>query len=318
MPPRFRPAPLVLTDLQKKQPHQNPGDAARQVTSLYSWSKVLGSGTYGVVKEALRNSDGSLVAVKQVYHGGDEAIESNTRQEYELQRTLEHEFIVSVYEINELPSASWLCMELCEDGSLSSCIEREGALSEFRMLHLSKQLVSGLSFLHTKRVVHRDIKPENLLLKNAAHMKICDFGCATRIGNSEFCSVMLTRRGTGLYLAPEVLLDKTWNERVDVWACGLTCYFMSQASLPFDVNHSAVKQRFVIGSSVALKWRQPVSDLVQQFVAHCLTVDPKLRPSTLELAQQKIFAKETQVIKRRQSEQCLGRKAVTSFDVFDL
>eukprot|EP00928_Gymnodinium_smaydae_P098244 TRINITY_DN9097_c0_g1_i1.p1 TRINITY_DN9097_c0_g1~~TRINITY_DN9097_c0_g1_i1.p1 ORF type:complete len:254 (-),score=20.26 TRINITY_DN9097_c0_g1_i1:413-1174(-) len=219
--------------------------------------------------------------------------------------------------MHELSSECWLCMELCEYGSLSSCIDREGALSELRMRHLSTQLVSGLSYLHTKRVVHRDIKPDNLLLKNATHMKIIDFGCAQRIGKEDVGSIMLTHRGSGLYLAPEVLLGKVWNERVDIWACGLTCFFMSQGTLPFDVNHSAVRKRFMIGSCVAPKWRHPVSDLAQKFIVHCLAVDPKLRPSVLELAQMEMFAEGANVLKRRRSEPHLVNEVITTWDVVD-
>eukprot|EP00928_Gymnodinium_smaydae_P076449 TRINITY_DN59489_c0_g1_i1.p1 TRINITY_DN59489_c0_g1~~TRINITY_DN59489_c0_g1_i1.p1 ORF type:complete len:231 (-),score=40.51 TRINITY_DN59489_c0_g1_i1:279-902(-) len=128
---------------------------------------------------------------------------------------------------------------------------------------------------------------------------------------------MLTNRGSGLYVAPEILLGKNWNERVDVWACGLCCYFMSQASLPFDVNHSAVKERLMVGKRVALEWKHPLSDLAQVFIVQCLTVDPTLRPPMLELAQHKIFAEGARHLKRRDSEKYLARKTVASFDVLD-
>eukprot|EP00928_Gymnodinium_smaydae_P041763 TRINITY_DN28221_c0_g1_i1.p1 TRINITY_DN28221_c0_g1~~TRINITY_DN28221_c0_g1_i1.p1 ORF type:complete len:387 (+),score=38.88 TRINITY_DN28221_c0_g1_i1:109-1269(+) len=312
---RIRPAPLVLTDIHKTNLHQEFRDAARDSTSLYTWIKILGSGSYGVVKEASRNSDGLPVAVKQINHSGDEAIKASAREEYEFLQTFDHESLVKVYAMHEFPSASWICMELCAGGSLISHIDREGALNERRMRHLSQQLVSGLSFLHSKRVVHRDIKPENLLLADTSRMKIADFGSAKRIGNANFCSAMLTHRGSGLYSAPEIMFGKTWNERVDVWACGLCCYFFCQASLPFDVNDSTVRQRLMAGSCIEPGWKHPMSDPVEIFIVQCLIVDPMLRPPMLELAQHKMFTEGTQPLRRRNSEQV--NEASTSFDVLN-
>eukprot|EP00928_Gymnodinium_smaydae_P091010 TRINITY_DN74713_c0_g1_i1.p1 TRINITY_DN74713_c0_g1~~TRINITY_DN74713_c0_g1_i1.p1 ORF type:complete len:403 (+),score=65.59 TRINITY_DN74713_c0_g1_i1:107-1315(+) len=318
MPPRFRPPALVLPQADKTKLPNPWLDRASQIEASFSWGKVLGSGSYGVVKEARRSDDGHAVAVKQVNHSGDEEVGRVVRQEYELLRTLKHESIVIALDLHELPSASWLCLELCEGGSLTSQVDHEGALSECRMRILSRQLVNGLSYLHAKRVVHRDIKPDNLLLKDAKHLKIIDFGSAKQIGNEEVCSVMLTDRGSSLFSAPEMVFGKSWNERVDVWSCGLCCYFMCQASLPFDMNKTSVKQSFMHGSLIAIEWKHTVSDLAEMFIVRCLTVDPNLRPPMLELTQEKIFAEEIQQLQRSGSAHCLTKSSSScSLDASD-
>eukprot|EP00928_Gymnodinium_smaydae_P073500 TRINITY_DN56692_c0_g1_i1.p1 TRINITY_DN56692_c0_g1~~TRINITY_DN56692_c0_g1_i1.p1 ORF type:complete len:422 (-),score=40.37 TRINITY_DN56692_c0_g1_i1:532-1716(-) len=319
MTPRFRPPPLALANVRQSCLPQTNSDQAEHVTSLYSWRKTIGSGTYGVVKEAVRCADGLLVAVKNIHHGGDEDKKRRIQQEHEFLSSLDHESIVKVLGFHELASESWLCMEICAHGPLSSYIDRKGALPDCRTRTLSWQLVDGLNHLHAKRIVHRDIKPANLILKDAMHLLIADFGSAKRIGKKDVQSAMLTHRGSSLFSAPEVLFDRAWNERVDVWSCGLCIYYMCQASLPFDINVSEVRQRLKHGSFDSLAWGDSTDDVVKSFIGECLIVDPMLRPPILQLAHHKFLAEKVRPLTRSRSEEVLGKqtRASTSFKVSD-
>jgi calcium-dependent protein kinase len=82
-----------------------------------------------------------------------------------------------------------------------------------------------VAYCHRKGVVHRDLKPENLLLEShseTANIKVIDFGTSVLIDPKK---VLKQRLGTPYYTAPEVL-TKTYNEKCDVWSCGVIMYIM--------------------------------------------------------------------------------------------
>lgn len=82
-----------------------------------------------------------------------------------------------------------------------------------------------MTYCHTKLIVHRDLKPENFLLikkpdgKDEVEIKIIDFGLAKHY-NEKQEKQMKTKAGTPYYIAPEVLKG-TYNEKCDVWSCGV-------------------------------------------------------------------------------------------------
>jgi len=90
-----------------------------------------------------------------------------------------------------------------------------------------KKLLGALSYMHVRGIMHRDIKPENLILKDADNdwnVKIADFGLATTVNpNGEY---LFKRCGTPGYVAPEVLADAKYDQKVDVFSAGVILYIL--------------------------------------------------------------------------------------------
>lgn len=96
---------------------------------------------------------------------------------------------------------------------------------------LSRELLTGVDFLHSHRIIHRDLKPQNLLISSQGHLKIADFGLAkTYDFEMKLTSVVVTL----WYRAPEVLLAQTYNSSVDIWssACIIAEMFSRKALFP--------------------------------------------------------------------------------------
>ncbi len=107
-------------------------------------------------------------------------------------------------------------------------------------------------------------------------IKLSDFGFATRIkpGERLFC-------GTSIYMAPEIIDQLPYNEKVDIWGTGVIAYVMLSGQLPFNgrINQIRRQQRANINFSAA-PWRY-ISNDAKNFIKACLTLDPKDRPSAL-------------------------------------
>jgi serine/threonine protein kinase len=167
---------------------------------------------------------------------------------------------------------------------------RHGSIPELTATALSRQLLEGINYLHGRRVVHRDIKPMNLLLlsEDATRLKIGDFNSATQLDCKRGTSGMLSARGTQLYAAPELRIELEWNERMDVWACGLCIFFMVRSQQPFNSVSRQNARLLQQGRLPPVDWgamSKPLVNLVRQ----CLVVQMRDRPSPMELVEHCIF-----------------------------
>ena len=96
-----------------------------------------------------------------------------------------------------------------------------------------KQLLSAVVYCHKHKIVHRDIKTENLLFeskKENAVVKVIDWGTATEFDPKR---MMTKKHGTPYYIAPEVLKG-SYNEKCDVWSCGVILYILLCGYPPFN------------------------------------------------------------------------------------
>lgn len=254
--------------------------------TMYELDIVLGNGAMSIVRVGVRRSDGQRMAVKCICTE-DEELRRATRTECDLALIAQHPNVVYVEGFYESPSEMWICMELCEDGSVDSFVRSFGMLRATHCKDLSQQLFEGVNYLHLKRIVHRDLKPANLLLhKNASVLKIADFNVAKQIGSGR--CIMLTDRGTHLYSAPELRFGRVWNERVDIWACGLCIYFMLRARLPFDILHRHAARVIRSGWLPVVAWGT-ITDLMKNVIQQCLTIDFCDRPPAMELLLHPLF-----------------------------
>ena len=119
-------------------------------------------------------------------------------------------------------------MEYCDGLTLDKYIQQyasENKTIERKIIYsLTYQLLKSLSKIHSSGIIHRDIKPSNIFIKND-QIKIGDFGLATRYTISKLLKSKKLE-GTPLYLSPEQMDFKAYNEKVDIYACGITLYEM--------------------------------------------------------------------------------------------
>lgn len=172
----------------------------------YVIGKQIGQGAYAVVKIGLHKKTNKKVALKIYDKEKMKEIQrkKSVRREIKLMERLNHPNIAKLYEAIETDDLVVLVMEYVNGGSthgfLKSKPNRRMEEQEGRRIY--KQMMSALSYCHSKCVAHRDIKLENIMLDSKGNVKIIDFGFSTCIPNDKKIKIFC---GTPSYMAPEIV-----------------------------------------------------------------------------------------------------------------
>lgn len=199
--------------------------------------------------------------------------------EVSLHNLLEHHAnIVQFFSTGEDVTWRWIAMELAEGGDLFDKIESDVGVGE-DIAHLYfTQLVSAVTYMHSKGIGHRDIKPENMLLSAGGDLKIADFGLATLFEYKGVKKLCRTSCGSPPYTAPEVVTCDSraakrldygyYGDLVDIWSCGVVLFVLLVGNTPWD---EPVERSYEFDQYVKTKGR-PDDELWRNLPAQTLSL----------------------------------------------
>ena len=150
---------------------------------------------------------------------------------------MDHPNLVKTYDAGTYNKQFFIAMELCNIGSLTKWLKDQGKqfISEEDAKPLALHILKGIDYLHSRNIAHRDLKPDNILIDDNMNIKISDFGLSKEfIQQSMITRNSHTALGTLGYMAPEIQ-HGIYNEKVDIYAYGVTLYSLVIAS-PYDKN----------------------------------------------------------------------------------
>ncbi|CAD2085436.1 CAMK/CDPK protein kinase [Plasmodium vinckei petteri] len=268
----------------------NPGMYVRKkegkIGESYFKVRKLGSGAYGEVllcKEKNGHGEKAIKVIKKSqfdkgrYTDDNKNIEKFHEEIYNeisLLKSLDHPNIIKLFDVFEDKKYFYLVTEFYEGGELFEQIINRHKFDECDAANIMKQILSGICYLHKHNIVHRDIKPENILLENKnslLNIKIVDFGLSSFFSKDY---KLRDRLGTAYYIAPEVL-KKKYNEKCDVWSCGVIMYILLCGYPPFggqndqDIIKKVEKGKYYFDFN---DWKN-ISDEAKELIKLMLTYD---------------------------------------------
>ncbi|EPQ30840.1 uncharacterized protein PFL1_01738 [Pseudozyma flocculosa PF-1] len=250
---------------------------------LYSKMKKVGQGASGSVFVAKTLATGQRVAIKTM------DLSMQPRKELIVNEILvmkesQHPNIVNFLDSflvrnNEL----WVIMEYMEGGALTDVIDNN-TLEEDQIAAICFETCKGLEHLHSQSIIHRDIKSDNVLLNASGQVKITDFGFCAKLTDQK--SKRATMVGTPYWMAPEVVKQKEYGAKVDIWSLGIMAIEMIENEPPY-LDEEPLKALYLIATNgtPTLKKPETLSKALKSFLAVCLCADVKSRASADELLQ---------------------------------
>ncbi|XP_047307846.1 serine/threonine-protein kinase dst2 [Impatiens glandulifera] len=267
-----------------------PESVTREDPSIkYELLNELGKGSYGAVYKARDLHTSEMVAIKVIsLTEGEEGYEE-IRGEIEMLQQCCHPNVVRYLGSYQGEEYLWIVMEYCGGGSVADLMSvTDDPLEECQIAYICREALKGLSYLHSIFKVHRDIKGGNILLTEQGEVKLGDFGVAAQLTRT--MSKRNTFIGTPHWMAPEVIQENRYDVKVDVWALGVSAIEMAEGLPPRSTVHP-MRVLFMISIEPApmLSDKEKWSLVFHDFIAKCLTKEPRLRPTATEMLKHKFI-----------------------------
>ncbi|KAK0548831.1 Cyclin-dependent kinase catalytic subunit [Tilletia horrida] len=200
----------------------------------YQRLENIGEGTYGVVfkaRDVTPGNNGRIVALKKIrFENEEEGVPSTAIREISLLKETRDENIVRLFDVIHQDSKLYLVFEFL-DLDLKKYMEKVSSnpdgMNADIVRKFSWQLIRGIFYCHSHRILHRDLKPQNLLIDKEGNLKVADFGLARAFGIP--LRTYTHEVVTLWYRAPEVLLgSRHYSTAIDMWSVG--CIFAEMAA----------------------------------------------------------------------------------------
>jgi ABC-type branched-subunit amino acid transport system substrate-binding protein/outer membrane protein assembly factor BamB/predicted Ser/Thr protein kinase len=199
----------------------------------YRVEALIGHGGMGVVYLARDPSLDRPVALKLITpdRAADAQFRERFLREKQLAASLDHPNVIPIYEAGEEDDQLYIAMRYVKGSDLRSALEREGKLTPERTIEVLAQVAGALDAAHERGLVHRDVKPANVLLDEAGHPYLTDFGISKPADDHSADGAGMA--GTLDYVAPEQIRGEPVDARTDCYALACVLYECLTGAPPF-------------------------------------------------------------------------------------
>ena len=327
------------------------GDSRASTDIDWARGELLGEGAYGKVYQGLNTQTGQLMAVKEIAvsnvegRGGmaAERLKSlaSLEREIELYKRLRHRHIVRYIGMqrDEDNCNLHVFLEFVPGGSIASMLTRFGHFSEQLVRLYTRQLLLGLEYLHSRRVIHRgtttggiaklrrarhpflkappdrtarlfvlplshlvDLKGANVLIDGDGVVKLADFGASTAFEQTNLSHGFKSIRGSVYWMAPEVMKGTGYGRRADIWSVGCTVIEMITANHPWpELDNGWAAMFHIAKAGHGPPIPETCSEQCKSFLQQCFVVDPRRRATATDLLSHPFVANIPSVLSELES-----------------
>ncbi|KAG8921069.1 G2-specific serine/threonine protein kinase, partial [Tulasnella sp. 417] len=285
--------------------------------SQYEVLDVIGNGMFGVIKKVKNKRTGEISARKDLNF--EKMTEKDRKQivaEVNILKDLNHEYIVRYHDrfVDRENGYLYILMEYCGGGDLGRVLakarKQNKPLAEDRVWRYFHQLLLALDHCHypatsqtipsssgggssseppvrrTQQVLHRDLKPENVFVTNDDNLKLGDFGLSKMMGPSALTNTYV---GTPYYMSPEMLMEKSYDMKSDIWSLGCLIYELCALQPPFYDAKTQPELTALIRSGRIPPLPRGYSQQLFSTIRSMLNLHPGSRPTVQSLLQMERF-----------------------------
>ncbi|KAF8529391.1 kinase-like domain-containing protein [Gautieria morchelliformis] len=275
---------------------------AQHPLEQYESLEVIGNGSFGIIRKVRRKSDGVVLARKELNF--ERMTERDRKQivaEVNILKDLCHENIVRYHDryVDRDNGILYILMEYCGGGDLSSiiknCARSNRSLPEDTVWNYFLQILHALHHCHfpttdsphspssstpRQQILHRDLKPENVFLDANQVIKLGDFGLSKALGAASFANTYV---GTPYYMSPELMQEKAYDTKSDIWSLGCLIYELCALKPPFHEAKTHNELSIFIRNGRIPPLPRGYSQALHQVIKAMLNINPAMRPSAQQL-----------------------------------
>jgi serine/threonine protein kinase len=276
----------------------------------YRILEKLGQGGMGVVYLALQTSLDRKVALKLLTEDcrSNQQFFSRFLREVQASTRVSHKNIIKIIDYGEIDGQPYYAMEYLDAPTLEDAYKRAGQLAVPLAIKVCEQLLAALSCMHRAGLVHRDLKPSNVMLDDAGHVTLMDFGLVKDLERTQM-TAQGKIVGTPGYLSPEVILGKDVDGRADLFSLGILVWEILVGDRPFGGDSL---QSLLIGivrgpHASVIERRADCPEYLSKFVDQLLAKNPEERFPSAAAALKALRIAQGKRVEPEQTDESIDR-----------
>ena len=311
--------PPKLNKIKKRclilSPTVNAGLEPESKITDFEKEREIGKGGFGLVWKVIHKKTQKVYCIKVIEKKGiiEQKLVPQMNREIEIMYILNNPHCLRLKNHFEDDNNFYLVMPLASKGQLYRVLKKFRKFDERTAAQILRETISALQYLHSFKppIIHRDIKPENLLLNEGGRVLLADYGWSNFNVEGD---VRKTFCGTPEYIAPEMLMKKGHDTRVDIWSIGILMLELLSGYSPFVAKSNQELYQNI--RKLKIQWPKDMPPLAKNLISKILKLNPLDRPSFDEILNHQWF-KNTKMIKPLLENKMKNNKDLLAFHMMN-